>query len=104
MAAVAAPASVPQLAEERRERSAGPSAGPPVFASVPLGGASGSYTGDGPFWTPRAPHTWHVSARHMPHLRISSIVFFHCTSQKVHTADASRPLGGQAPHLAGNRS
>jgi hypothetical protein len=105
MAAVAAPASVPQQAEERRERSAGPSAGPPVLAWVPLGGASGSYTGDETFWTPHAPHTWqHVSARRMPHLRTSSVVFFHCTSQKVHTADASRPLGGQAPHLPGNRS
>jgi ABC-type Na+ efflux pump permease subunit len=37
VAAVAAPAYVPQYAEERRERSAGPGAGPPVLASVPLG-------------------------------------------------------------------
>ena len=34
MAAVAAPASVPQQAEERRERSAGPSAGYPVLGVV----------------------------------------------------------------------
>jgi hypothetical protein len=39
VAAVVAPASVPQSAEERRERSAGPIAGPPVLASVPLGGS-----------------------------------------------------------------
>jgi hypothetical protein len=105
VAAVAAPASVPQQAEEKRERAASPSAGPPVLASVPLGGASGLYTGDEPLCTPRAPHTWqHVSERHVRHLRTSFVVFFHCTSQKVHTADASRPLGGQAPHLPGNRS
>jgi hypothetical protein len=70
VAAVAAPASVPhKQKKEESGQSAGPSAGPPVLASVPLGEASGSYTGDGPFWTRHAPHTWqHVSARHMPHL------------------------------------
>jgi hypothetical protein len=51
--------------------------------------------GGGPFSTLHALYTWqHVSAHHMPHLRTSSVVFFYCTSQKVHTADASRPLGG----------
>jgi hypothetical protein len=57
MAAVAAPASVPhKQKKEESGQSAGPSAGPPVLASVPLGGAFRSYTGDGPFWTPHAPH------------------------------------------------
>jgi hypothetical protein len=63
----------------------------------PSRGASGSYTGDGPFWTPHAPHIWQHD------LRTSSVVFFHCTSQKVHSADASRPLGGQAPYLPETR-
>jgi hypothetical protein len=52
-----------------------PSAGHPVFASVPLGGAFGSFTGTvGPFWTPYAPHTWHVSARHMHSDQLRSLL------------------------------
>jgi hypothetical protein len=38
----------------------------------------------------------------MPHIRTHTVVFFHCTSQKVHTEDASRPNDEQAPHLPGN--
>jgi hypothetical protein len=87
MAAVVAPASVPQQAEDRRERPAGPSAGSPVLASGPQGGAFGLAQGTDRSGLPMLPAPGctclHVTCT-------SSVVFFHCTTPKAHAADAFR--------------
>jgi hypothetical protein len=63
--------SIRSTASRRNKTAlAGPSAGHPVFASVPHGGEGVQFAHSIKSWALHAPHAWHyVSAQHVCHLQ-----------------------------------